>query len=145
MIFTQSFSLPFFILYTLGGITDALDGFLARKLDACSKTGAILDSIADILFFTASLIKVLVRVSIPKWLLFCLLIIVFVKIVNLTIGFFKQHKIVMPHTIPNKITGFLIFLAPCLLLFLNIQFVAIPLCAVAFFAAVHEEIVIIRQ
>jgi len=142
MIFTQTLSVPFFVLYTLGGLTDALDGFLARKLDACSKTGSILDSVADVAFFVISLIKVLCAVSIPIWLIICLLFITVLKIVNLIVGFVTQHKLVMPHTIPNKITGFLIFLAPYALLFLDISYVAIPVCAVAVFAAVHEGIVI---
>jgi CDP-diacylglycerol--glycerol-3-phosphate 3-phosphatidyltransferase len=35
---------PFWLLYALCGISDMVDGWLARKLHAETKTGAILDS-----------------------------------------------------------------------------------------------------
>ena len=35
----------------LGGVFDVFDGFLARKLNATSKTGEVLDSLADFLTF----------------------------------------------------------------------------------------------
>ena len=40
----------FWIIYGLCGVGDMLDGYLARKLHAASKTGAVLDSVADICF-----------------------------------------------------------------------------------------------
>ena len=36
-----------FIMYTLGAISDWLDGFLARKHNCCSKLGGVLDHIGD--------------------------------------------------------------------------------------------------
>lgn len=51
-----------FPLYILGGITDALDGYLARRLRATSELGRKLDSIADYLFFGST----------PIWLLLTL-------------------------------------------------------------------------
>ena len=41
---------PFWTLYVLCGLSDMADGWLARKLQAESKTGAVLDSVADIVF-----------------------------------------------------------------------------------------------
>ena len=39
----------FWVLYALCGISDMVDGTLARRLHAESKTGAALDSVADII------------------------------------------------------------------------------------------------
>lgn len=47
----KPFSAPFFVLYLIGGITDAADGFLARKLHAQTRLGSALDSVADFVFF----------------------------------------------------------------------------------------------
>ena len=47
----KPFSAPFFVLYLIGGITDAADGFLARKLHAQTRLGSALDSTADFVFF----------------------------------------------------------------------------------------------
>ena len=142
MIFTITFSIPFFALYTLGAATDALDGFLARKLNACTKSGAIIDSIADIVFFVASLIKIITAITIPLWLWICIAVITFIKLANIVIGFIIQKKLVLLHTIPNKITGILIFLFPYSLICINVKYASIPICAMAIFAAVYESVVV---
>ena len=41
----------FLIIYTITGLTDALDGCLARRTGTASEFGARLDSIADLLFY----------------------------------------------------------------------------------------------
>ena len=40
----------FWIIYALCGISDIVDGWLARKLNCVTRTGALLDSLADICF-----------------------------------------------------------------------------------------------
>ena len=52
LIFTKPMSIWFYIVYCLTGITDVLDGFIARKFKLTSEFGAKLDSIADLLFYT---------------------------------------------------------------------------------------------
>ena len=47
----------FFCVYTLTGLTDVLDGWIARKTKTSSDFGARLDSIADMLFYGAVLIQ----------------------------------------------------------------------------------------
>ena len=58
LLFTKPLSVAFFITYLFTGVTDALDGFLARKLNIVSEFGAKLDSIADLLFYTVLLAKI---------------------------------------------------------------------------------------
>ena len=38
----------FWVIYGLCGVSDMVDGFLAQRLHAESKAGAVLDSVADI-------------------------------------------------------------------------------------------------
>lgn len=52
----------------VSGITDYLDGHLARHLNQTSKIGAILDPVADRLFILAVVIGLSVRDIIPWWL-----------------------------------------------------------------------------
>ena len=49
-----------------------------------------------------------------------------------------RRKLVLLHTRTNKLTGALLFLLPLSLGFLNISCTAVPLCALASFAAIQE-------
>lgn len=48
------------IFYVYGGISDALDGYFARKLSAYSKFGKYLDAISDKLYFISLMIILLI-------------------------------------------------------------------------------------
>ena len=56
----------FWTLYAICGISDMIDGWLARKLHVESKTGSVLDSIADLSFVACCAIKLLPILSIPS-------------------------------------------------------------------------------
>ncbi|MBO4417624.1 MAG: CDP-alcohol phosphatidyltransferase family protein [Bacteroidales bacterium] len=58
----------FWAIYGLCGISDMLDGYLARKLHAESKIGAVLDSVADICFVVCCAIRLMPVIRIPAWL-----------------------------------------------------------------------------
>ena len=63
-------TLWFFAVYTITGLTDVLDGWLARKTGTESDFGAKLDSIADLLFYTIMLIRLfpVVWEAFPAWI-----------------------------------------------------------------------------
>ena len=50
MIFTEPLSPCFYILYAVCGLTDMIDGTVARITNTQSKMGALLDSVADMVF-----------------------------------------------------------------------------------------------
>lgn len=52
----------------LSGVTDWLDGYLARKLNQTSKFGQVLDPVADRLYILAVVIGLALRDIIPWWL-----------------------------------------------------------------------------
>ncbi len=54
-------------LLMLSGLTDYLDGYLARRLDQSSKLGEILDPVADRLYILAVVIGLGLRDIIPWW------------------------------------------------------------------------------
>lgn len=56
------------VVLMLSGITDYLDGYLARKLNQTSKLGAILDPVADRLYILSTVIAFAARDIIPIWL-----------------------------------------------------------------------------
>lgn len=58
-----------FVLFVLAGITDALDGWIARRFDMKSEVGAYLDAPADKSLIAASLITLQAVGLVPLWLL----------------------------------------------------------------------------
>ena len=74
------FSPAFYAFYIMAGVSDMLDGFVARKTNSSSRFGARLDTIADFVFVVVCLIKLLPILSIPAWLYVWIGIIAFFRI-----------------------------------------------------------------
>ena len=127
---------PFWTLYALCGISDMVDGWLARILHAETKAGAILDSVADLSFVACCAIRLLPHLSIPSWLWIWAGIIVVIKIVNHVSSLVVFKRFSFPHTVANKLTGFLLFLAVPTLFWTVIPVAVVA--AVATFAAIQE-------
>jgi cardiolipin synthase len=58
-----------FVVLVIGGASDWLDGYLARRLDQFSRLGEILDPLIDRLYIAATLLGLALRGFIPWWLL----------------------------------------------------------------------------
>ena len=105
LLFCTSFSLPFIILYLAAGLTDMIDGPVARKTGTVSEFGAKLDTTADFVFVAACLIKLLPLIPFPLWLWLWIIGIALIKAVNLLSGYIVQKRFVTMHTVMNKATG----------------------------------------
>ena len=57
LLLIRPLTLPFYLLYTFCGITDVLDGTIARATNSTSEFGARLDSIADLIFYAVMIVK----------------------------------------------------------------------------------------
>lgn len=126
----------FWVIYGLCGISDMIDGYLARKLHAESKTGAMLDSLADIGFVACCAIRLIPVIPIPNWLWIWAGVIVAIKIINQISALAVYRHLTLPHTTANKLTGLLLFLTVPTV-FWSIVPIAI-VAGVATFAAVQE-------
>jgi CDP-diacylglycerol--glycerol-3-phosphate 3-phosphatidyltransferase len=130
----------FWIIYALCGISDIADGWLARKLKCVTKTGALLDSLADICVVACLCPLLLPLLELPQWLWLWAGVIVAIKIVNQTSALVMYGCFQFPHTLANKITGFLLFIAVPMT-FQSIIPITI-VAAIASFAAIHEHYII---
>ena len=126
----------FWVIYGLCGISDMLDGYLARKLHAESKTGAVLDSVADICFVACCAIRLIPVVQIPIWLWIWAGVIVAIRIVNQVSALIVSKRFCFPHTKANKLTGLLLFLSVPTVFWSIVPFAFVA--GVASFAAVQE-------
>ncbi|MBR3277051.1 MAG: CDP-alcohol phosphatidyltransferase family protein [Eubacterium sp.] len=138
LLFCPAFSPAFYVFYIAAGVSDMLDGFVARKTDTVSLLGARLDTIADFVFVVVCLIKLLPVLRIPAWLYAWIGIIAFIKAVNIVSGFAIQKKLVAVHSVMNKATGVLLFLLPLTLPAVPLKYSAVIVSAAATFAAIQE-------
>jgi CDP-diacylglycerol--glycerol-3-phosphate 3-phosphatidyltransferase len=113
LFFSANIPWLFCLLYLACGLSDALDGFVARRTHTQSELGAKLDSIGD-LVFTAVILAVLLGwlgdrlLDLIPWLI----IITVVRGLNLVIAAAKFRTFAIIHTWANKATGLALFVSP---------------------------------
>ena len=131
-------SCAFWVIYFVCGLSDMADGYLARKLGCESKTGAMLDSLADLAFVICCCFKLIPALAFPKWLWIWGGVIVATKIINQISALVMHKRCIFPHTIANKVTGVLLFVGVPLTVFLESIVPMVIVAVVATFAAVQE-------
>lgn len=104
----------FWILYFLCGVSDVLDGFLARKLHTESAKGARLDSASDLLFALVYAVRILPRLhlSLPLWLWIGGIAVL--KGLGIALASRRERGLCVRHSSLNRLTGVLVFLLPLL-------------------------------
>ena len=138
ILFCPVFSVAFYALYITAGLTDMIDGWVARKTNTVSAFGAKLDTVADFVFVVVCLVKLLPIMDIPTWLYVWIGVIALIKIINIVSGYVVQKQFVAIHSMMNKVTGVLLFVLPLTLTFIDLRYSATVVCVIATFAAVQE-------
>ena len=78
-IFTGNFILAF-VFFTISGITDIADGFIARRFNLISNFGKLMDPLADKLTTISTLASLVLTNIIPIWILLIVLLKEFIMI-----------------------------------------------------------------
>ena len=139
LLFLKTFSITFYIIYIYCGLSDMLDGFLARKYKITSQFGAKIDSIADMIFVFVSVLKIIPFIKISIIIYIWIIIIVLIKIFNIIFGYIKYKKLTLLHSVANKITGFVLFILTLIIEFIDIKIIATLTCGIATFSAIQES------
>ena len=134
----------FYVFYLFCGLTDMVDGTIARKTGAVSKFGARLDTVADFVFMLVCGIKILPILQIPVWLWVWMTLIALTKILNITLVFIRKKKLISIHSVLNKITGFALFLLPLTLTFSKTIYSIATVCILATVAVMQEVYLIAK-
>lgn len=138
LLFCPVFSPAFYILYIIAGVSDMLDGAVARKIGTASAFGSKLDTAADFIFVAVCLIKLIPVIHVPTWLIIWIIVIAAIKAINLVSGYVMRKEMVSLHTEMNKVTGMLLFVLPLTLTFIDLKYSGAFVSAVATFAAIQE-------
>ncbi len=145
LLFFPVFSPSFYVLYIVAGVSDMIDGTVARKTGTASEFGSKLDTAADLVLAAVCLIKLIPVLEIPSWLFIWIIIVAMIKIINIISGYVMHKEFVAVHTVMNKVTGILLFILPFTLPLINLTYSGVLVSAVATFAAIQEGHLIRRQ
>jgi len=138
LLFCPLFSRGFYALYIAAGISDMIDGTVARKTGTVSDFGSKLDTAADLILVVVCLIKLLPAIHLPLWLVIWIIAIAAIRAINLAYGYVKRKEPIVLHTVMNKATGIALFLFPFTLSMIDLKYSGIFVCALATFAAIQE-------
>lgn len=117
LLFLPLGSFWFFLAYIIAGVTDALDGWLARRTGKASEFGARLDSAADLLFYGVLLVRFfpVLWQLLPGEIWYVVTAAVLIRLASYTAAAVKYRRFAALHTWLNKMTGFGVFLLPFML------------------------------
>ncbi|MEA4921069.1 MAG: CDP-alcohol phosphatidyltransferase family protein [Clostridiaceae bacterium] len=144
LVCSEAFSAFFWLWYVCGGVSDLLDGPVARRIGQTSAAGAKLDSAADFLFIMCVGIAVVRSDVFPVWALMWAGSVALFRLISYGIGYFKYRTFAALHTVLNKSAGLILFMFPLLYRLLGMDVAYGIVCGVTFVSAIEELIITIR-
>ncbi|MBO5778215.1 MAG: CDP-alcohol phosphatidyltransferase family protein [Clostridia bacterium] len=140
LLFLTPLSVAFYVVYTLCGVSDVMDGMIARATKTTSEFGAKLDSVADLTFYSVMMLKILPVLwkLLPKWIWIAVAVILAIRLSAYGVAAIRYRKFASLHTYLNKCTGALLFAVPY---FLSLSFAVgycMTVCVVGGLASSEE-------
>ena len=142
LLLVTPFTGAFYALYLWCGVSDMVDGTVARRTHSESKIGERLDSAADALFLAVCVIRLAPEIRFPAWMWVWIALIAVGKVTPLLRCAVRGKPQPVPHTVLNKLTGFLIFLIPLVMRTVPVIVPASIAAAAATAAAVQDAVVL---
>ena len=128
-----------FIVFFIAGVTDILDGYIARKFDLVTEIGKLLDPLADKFMLISVLICLTSTDLIPIWILIVIIIKELIMVFGAIYLYYSHVKIVIPSNRYGKNATVIFYLGICfVLLDLNVYlskitlYFAVALALIAF-------------
>lgn len=98
------------VIFVIAGLTDILDGFIARRYNLITRLGIVLDPLADKLMLLTVLISITMKNQIPFWII----VVVAIKETLMILGaisLFNHHDIVVPANRFGKLSTIAFYIA----------------------------------
>ena len=118
LFFFNEISTAFLIIYVLCGITDLIDGPIARKTNSTSPLGATLDTVGDVATYLALTKVLIIKKLVAGWILAWILSAGVLFGVGALISKRRFGKLYLPHTYLGKIFGGAVFVLPLAMQFM---------------------------
>ena len=100
----------------IAGLTDFLDGYLARKLNQTTKLGKLLDPVADRLYIFATLLALSATGYVPWWLAGLVILRDLLMLISLPVLASVGHRTLPVHYLGKASTFALLYTFPLLLM-----------------------------
>ena len=143
MLFLEPFSFWFFATFIICGLSDAVDGIIARAMNCCTDFGTKLDSVADLSFYSVMLLRVLpfLWTHLPKYVFVYAGAVIAVRLVCYIYVGVKHRKFASIHTYANKLTGFSLFIVPLVAPTPLLLFFSLAVCTFGAYSSVEELLI----
>lgn len=143
LIFSETFSTDFYVIYTICGLSDVLDGLVARATRNSSEFGAKLDSFADLMFYLTMFMKIMPELiaHLPIVIWCVAFTVIGVRLAIYAFVAIKHKVFAAVHTYMNKLTGLTIFAIPYFMLKWDLV-IACAIVAVTSSLSTLEELMI---
>ena len=118
------------VILAVAGLTDFLDGYLARKLDQTTKLGKMLDPVADRLYIFATLLALSATGYVPWWLAGLVILRDVLMLISLPILASVGYRSLPVHYLGKASTFALLYSFPLLLMgkiFTEAAFIITPM------------------
>lgn len=133
-----------FALFVAAGVTDLMDGVVARRTGTTSQLGAKLDTAADIVMFGVMIVCVIVWAGSALWeLVPWLVAVAMVRVGNLVISGLRFKMFASIHTWGNKLAGLVIFAAFDVYVLTDSLVALLPAIGVAGLSALEETLILL--
>ncbi|TYQ18404.1 UNVERIFIED_CONTAM: CDP-diacylglycerol--glycerol-3-phosphate 3-phosphatidyltransferase [Acetivibrio alkalicellulosi] len=140
LIFVKPFSITFYIIYIICGLSDIADGFIARRIGT-SKFGARLDSLADLIMLGILLVILYPIVKLTDEILIWIIFIAIIRLASIVVALKKYRVFAILHTYGNKITGIVLFISVLFIPYINVSTLMYIISVVASISAIEELII----
>jgi CDP-diacylglycerol--glycerol-3-phosphate 3-phosphatidyltransferase len=131
LLFIPALSPLFLIIYTLAGITDMIDGPIARKFNVTSNLGANLDGMADYIFAIVAVVRIVPVLELNTLSIVIIVWAISLKAIGLIVGYVNFRQLSLVHTYGNKSGAVLLLLFPLFQVAVNENIVVLFLGAYA--------------
>lgn len=125
----------FWFLYAWCGISDIVDGPIARRLGEESALGARLDSAADLIFAVSCCLSLLPECGLAAWLITAIAVLTIVKVLFYALAGGKVRDV---HSKENKVAGLVAFVTLPALFLTSLSVAALPACILAGYSIFQE-------
>lgn len=141
LIFVKPLSVAFYVIYIICGLSDIIDGFIARKTRTTSILGAKLDSAADMIMIGVVLFLLYPIINPAIEIIIWIILIAIIRLSSMVVALKKYKTFASIHTYGNKITGIILFLFPILFHYIHTLELMYVICVIATISAIEELII----